>query len=220
MRIAIVGAGVSGLVAAHLLHRRHEVTVFEANERIVRGNPVDKVVRRLGRRRAPHRARSAAAIRRLVIATHADQAIKLLADASERELAVLGAIRFQENVATLHTDASMLPRHRHTWSSWSYHLLDEPRGRATLTYHMNQLQSLAILVTLNREDEIDPSKVIGSFGYAHPVFNAEVVSAQQRRGEIQGHRRTFFCGAYWGFGFREAGVHSAHDVARLLGASR
>lgn len=158
----------------------------------------------------------------VVIATHSDQALALLANASDREHEILGALPYQDNEAVLHTDASLLPRRRRAWASWNYHLMDEPQDRATVTYHMNRLQSLRaereLCVTLNRTDAIDPAKVIRTIDYAHPVFTAAGVRAQKRYAEISGVDRTHFCGAYWGWGFHEDGVVSALTVARHFGA--
>jgi predicted NAD/FAD-binding protein len=149
----------------------------------------------------------------VVIATHSDQALALLADPSEAEREILGAIPYQRNEAVLHTDASLLPRRRAAWSSWNFHLTPEPARGTTVTYWMNNLQRLRsehqLLVTLNRGDEIDPEKVLRRFSYEHPVYTAEGVAAQARHGEISGIRNTYFCGAYWGWGFHEDGVLSA-----------
>jgi predicted NAD/FAD-binding protein len=109
----------------------------------------------------------------VVIATHSDQALAMLADPSESELEILAAIPYQRNEATLHTDASLLPRRRSAWSSWNFHLTDEPAGRSTVTYWMNNLQRLQakreFLVTLNRDEMIDPEKVLQRFSYDHPI---------------------------------------------------
>jgi predicted NAD/FAD-binding protein len=149
----------------------------------------------------------------VVIATHSDQALALLADPSEPEREVLGAIPYQRNEAVLHTDTSLLPRRRTAWSSWNFHLADGPPRGSTVTYWMNNLQRLQAereyLVTLNRGDEIDREKVLRRFEYDHPVYTAEGVAAQARHGEISGVRRTHYCGAYWGWGFHEDGVVSA-----------
>jgi predicted NAD/FAD-binding protein len=157
----------------------------------------------------------------VVLATHSDQALSLLADPSDREHELLGAIPYQPNQAVLHTDERMLPRRRRAWASWNYHLLDEPKGPATVTYHMNRLQSLdadrEFCVTLNRGDAIDPDKVIRRIDYAHPVFTAAGEAAQARHHEISGVERTHFCGAYWGWGFHEDGVKSALRVAERFG---
>ena len=158
----------------------------------------------------------------VVLATHSDQALTLLEDASQAERDVLRAIPYQPNEAVLHTDARLLPRRRHAWASWNYHLLDEPQAATTVTYHMNRLQSLRsrdqFCVTLNRSDAIDPEKVIRTIPYAHPVFSADGVRAQARLDEISAVNRTHFCGAYWGWGFHEDGVQSALRLARRLDA--
>ena len=149
----------------------------------------------------------------VVIATHSDQALAMLADPSEPEREVLGAIPYQRNEAVLHTDTAMLPRRRTAWSSWNFHLAEGPPRGSTVTYWMNNLQRLQAereyLVTLNRGGEIDPEKVLRRFEYDHPVYTAEGVAAQARHAEISGVRRTHYCGAYWGWGFHEDGVVSA-----------
>jgi predicted NAD/FAD-binding protein len=159
----------------------------------------------------------------VVIASHSDQALAMLADASAREHEILGAIPYQRNQAVLHTDVRLLPRRRRAWASWNYHLLDEPQSRATVTYHMNRLQSLRsrheFLVTLNRSEAIEPVHVIKTFEYDHPVFTTGGIAAQRRIAEISGQRRTHYCGAYWGFGFHEDGVASALRVAEAFGVA-
>jgi predicted NAD/FAD-binding protein len=157
----------------------------------------------------------------VVIATHSDQALALLADATDREREILGALPYQRNEAVLHSDTRMLPRRRRAWASWNYHLLEQPGDRATVTYHMNRLQSLQadreLCVTLNRTEAIDPATVIRVIPYAHPVYTAAGIRAQARRSEISGHNRTHYCGAYWGWGFHEDGVVSALAVAEHFG---
>jgi predicted NAD/FAD-binding protein len=149
----------------------------------------------------------------VVIAAHSDQALAMLADPSEAEREILGAIPYQRNEAVLHTDASLLPRRRTAWASWNFHLSEPPSGRTTVTYWMNNLQRLRadreFLLTLNRSEAIDPAKVLRRFSYEHPVYTAEGVAAQAQHAEISGVRRTHYCGAYWGWGFHEDGVLSA-----------
>jgi predicted NAD/FAD-binding protein len=156
----------------------------------------------------------------VVIATHSDQALRMLADASEREHELLGAIPYQPNEAVLHTDSSLLPRRRRAWASWNYHLLDEPPGKTTVTYHMNRLQSLdadrQFCVTLNHSEAIDPDAVIRKIDYSHPVYTAAGADTQRRHEEISGRNRTHYCGAYWGWGFHEDGVQSGLRVAERL----
>jgi predicted NAD/FAD-binding protein len=157
----------------------------------------------------------------VVIATHSDQALALLADASDREHEVLRALPYKRNEAVLHTDVRMLPRRRRAWASWNYHLLEQPSDSATVTYHMNRLQSLRaereFCVTLNRTAAIDSTQVIRTIPYDHPVYTREGVRAQRRRREICGVQRTHYCGAYWGWGFHEDGVLSALAVAERFG---
>ncbi len=158
----------------------------------------------------------------VVLATHSDQALALLSDATGREHEVLGAIAYQPNEAVLHTDVRMLPRRRRAWASWNYHLTQPSGSETTVTYHMNRLQSLRaereFCVTLNRTREIDPLQVIHKIAYAHPVYTAAAVRAQARFDEISGRAGTHFCGAYWGWGFHEDGVVSALRVAERFGA--
>jgi predicted NAD/FAD-binding protein len=158
---------------------------------------------------------------RVVLGVHADQALRMLADADAREREILGAFPYQPNEAVLHTDGRLLPRRRRAWASWNFHLQAAPSGRTTVTYHMNRLQSLRadreLCVTLNRTEAIDPERILRRIDYAHPVFTAAGLAAQGRHAEISGPRRTHFCGAYWGWGFHEDGVRSAHRVADELG---
>jgi uncharacterized protein len=158
----------------------------------------------------------------VVLATHSDQALSMLADASSLEREALAAIPYQVNEAVLHTDVRMLPRRRRAWASWNYHWAPEPSPRATVTYHMNRLQSLEaereFCVTLNRTEAIDPERVIRRIEYAHPVFTADGVKAQRRFDHVSGADRVHFCGAYWGWGFHEDGVRSALRVAERFGA--
>src|SRR5215213_1156850 len=144
----------------------------------------------------------------VVIATHSDQALALLGDPSEAEREILGAIPYQRNEAILHTDRSLMPRRRAAWSSWNFHLNEQPAAGTTVTYWMNNLQRLRTpqqyFVTLNRGEEIDPEKVLRRIAYEHPVYTAEGVAVQARHAEISNAaRRTHFCGAYWGWGFHE-----------------
>ncbi len=157
----------------------------------------------------------------VVLACHSHQALELLPDADDREAEILGAIAYQPNDVVLHTDASLLPRDRRAWSAWNAHVPRAPGAACTVSYHMNQLQGLQtrepLIVTLNRSEAIDPAKVLRRMRYSHPQHTHASVAAQARRGEIQGRRRTWFAGAYWGWGFHEDGVRSGVDVARALG---
>jgi predicted NAD/FAD-binding protein len=150
----------------------------------------------------------------VVIACHSDQALRLLRDPGAAERDILGKMRYQANEAVLHTDASLMPRRRRAWASWNYHRLGATAdGLASVTYNLSTLQNLPgrqpLLVTLNTSAAVDPDKVLMRTVYDHPVFDAASLGAQQRRHEISGRRRTWYCGAYWGYGFHEDGAASA-----------
>src|SRR5450432_917407 len=156
-----------------------------------------------------------------VLACHSDQALALLADPGERERDILGLMTFQENDTVLHTDATMLPHRRRAWAAWNALVPKDTSEQCTVSYCMNLLQSLdapePIIVTLNRTAQIAPEKILRRMRYHHPAYTRASVAAQERKAEIQGARRTWFAGAYWGWGFHEDGMRSAVDVANALG---
>jgi len=133
---------------------------------------------------------------------------------------VLGNFKTSRNVATLHSDASLLPIHPPAQASWNYNLGLSGMSAVTVTYHMNRLQSLktaeSYCVTLNAEDVIDPAKVLRKIVYDHPLYTNQAIRAQDRWSEISGSNRTHYCGAYWFYGFHEDGLNSALRVARAL----
>ena len=155
---------------------------------------------------------------RVVLACHADQALRMLGDATELERQTLQAFPYQVNEVQLHTDASLMPKRKLAWASWNYHITTPASELSTVTYWMNQLQGLDTqqnyFVTLNRKQAVDPSKVLHRVTYHHPVFTREGVAAQARHGEVDGSHAVHFCGAYWGYGFHEDGVRSGLAVAR------
>jgi len=159
----------------------------------------------------------------VVMACHTDQALEILADASEDERRLLGAIRYQSNDVVLHEDTSLLPRRRRAWASWNYRLPAEPRELPLVTYHMNTLQSLdtreQYCVTLNGTDRIDPTRILGRFRYAHPQFDHAAVEAQKQLEPLQGVNDTWYCGAWTSHGFHEDGAASGMRVAARLAAS-
>ncbi|WP_371188633.1 NAD(P)/FAD-dependent oxidoreductase [Thalassotalea maritima] len=154
----------------------------------------------------------------LILACHSDQALSLLADATDNEQAVLGAIPYSANDVVLHTDINLLPKRRKAWASWNYQLSSDRARPASVTYNMNILQGLSsdttFCVTLNQNDAIDDAKILKKFVYHHPVFNVKTMQAQQQRHLICGHNHTHFAGAYWYNGFHEDGVKSAVDVGK------
>ncbi len=161
----------------------------------------------------------------VVIATHGDQALRLLGDADAGERAVLGAFRYTPNRTILHSDPALMPRRRAVWSSWNY--LREGRDRDTrvsVTYWMNRLQNLdervPLFVSLNPLRQPDPDRVHAELSYDHPQFDASALNAQHDIPFIQGRRSTWFCGSYCGYGFHEDALAAGLAVAEALGARR
>lgn len=157
----------------------------------------------------------------VVIATHSDQALRMLSDATKEENEILKALPYQLNEALLHTDEFVLPKRKKAWSSWNYNLdqgVDEPMA---MTYNMNILQSLksseTYCVTLNNSELVDDKKIIKTLSYEHPQFTPKGINAQKRKHEISGVQNTYYCGAYWRNGFHEDGVVSALDVCKNFG---
>ena len=147
------------------------------------------------------------------IACHSDQALRLLADPTDAERDVLGAIRYQENEAVLHTDVSLMPSRRRAWAAWNYRVPQENHSHVSVTYHMNALQGIKsrkqYFVTLNNSDAIAENSVIYKTRYDHPMYSLESVAAQARHKELNTGNMTSYCGAYWRNGFHEDGVSSA-----------
>ncbi|MGM0450228.1 MAG: NAD(P)/FAD-dependent oxidoreductase [Pseudomonadota bacterium] len=158
----------------------------------------------------------------VIVATHSDQALAMLRDATDDERELLGVLPYQPNDVVLHTDASVLPRNRRAWAAWNYHLPESAEEPVSVTYNMNILQNFrdapeTFCVTLNRTHDIDPSRIIKRFSYAHPQFTLPGVEAQSHYERIGGRHRTHYCGAYWFNGFHEDGVRSALRVCEALG---
>ena len=159
----------------------------------------------------------------VVVATHADQALRLLEDPSDDERRLLGAFGTTENDTVLHTDERFLPRRTATRGSWNYQLRDCgcDGGRPTMTYYLNKLQRLDedehYCVTLNRTDEIDPARIIRRFSYRHPLVTHESMAAQPELPRLNGPRRTAFAGAWQGYCFHEDGLRSGLAAAAAIG---
>jgi len=197
-----------------------EALVEPWRDRLRLSTPVHAVHRHAGHVMVTPRGGEPERFDEVILATHSDQALGMLDDATEREHEILGAVPYQANEAVLHTDVRMLPRRRRAWASWNYHLCETPAGKPTVTYHMNRLQALdaaeELCVTLNRTERIAPEKIIRTIPYAHPVYTVDGHAAQGRHAEISGRNRTHFCGAYWRWGFHEDGVVSAMRVVERV----
>ena len=159
----------------------------------------------------------------VVIATHTDQALGLLREPSSFERSLLGAIRYQDNHAVLHTDASVLPANQKTWAAWNYERAassERESSRVCLHYLLNRLQRIPfeqpVVVSLNPLQAIDPATIVGEYDYAHPVFDLAAIEAQKRLPLLQGQEHTWYAGAWTGYGFHEDGLKSGLQVGRAL----
>lgn len=196
MRIAVIGSGISGLSAAWLLNPSHQVTLFEASDYLGgHTNTVDVTL-------DDH--------------THPPDTLRMLKDADAPEQSLLSAVRYQPNRAVLHTDRRFLPQRESLWSAWNYLSLDDEEGSVCVTYLLNRLQKLPfetpLMVTLNPPADLAPRDQIACFDYDHPLFDQPAIDAQTRLSSIQGRNRTWFCGAWCGYGFHEDGVKSALSI--------
>ncbi|WP_287803178.1 FAD-dependent oxidoreductase [Diaphorobacter sp.] len=159
----------------------------------------------------------------VVLAVHSDQALRLMAQPTQQETQVLGAIRYQPNRAVLHTDAHVMPRRRSAWAAWNYERAaskERESARVCLHYWLNRLQPLPfadpVLVSLNPTRSIAAEKVLAEFDYDHPVFDLAAIAAQDQVPQLQGVQRTWYCGAWAGYGFHEDGLQSGYRAADLL----
>ncbi len=161
-----------------------------------------------------------------VIATHADEALKLLGDADAHEKELLRHFSYTKNTAVLHRDGAMMPRRQRLWSSWNYIGRETTRETpACVTYWMNNLQPLGgdapnLFVSLNPDLDIAPSKIEATFDYAHPMFDCNAMRSQRSLWKLQGRRKTWFCGSYFGYGFHEDGLQAGLAVAEDIGGVR
>ena len=194
---------------------------FKNNIRI--NSPVDKIIRKNEGIEVVFNKQQKELYDRVIIATHSDQALKMIENPSHEEREILNAIPYQTNVAHLHWDCSVLPKQKNAWASWNYFKPNKLKDETTVTYYMNMLQSLNIprniCVSLNIEEHIDPKKIYKKIIYQHPVFTSQAILAQKRHKEIDGVDKIHFCGAYWGSGFHEDGINSALSVCKAFGRS-
>ena len=186
-------------------------------------SPVESIARTGAGVLVKARAQDAVRFDHVIVACHADQALKLVTGPTRAEGELLSRFTFQTNQVVLHSDPSVMPRLRRTWSSWNYHLDDDWTDGAAVTYWMNRLQSLSgarqYFVTLNRTSTIRPEHTIASATYSHPVFTPAALEAQAEHDALINHQGLSYCGAYWRNGFHEDGVVSAMRASTPLGAT-
>ena len=189
------------------------------------GNKVLRIVRRPGSVEIEH-VNGSAAFDACIVATHADDALALLGDADSSERRLLGTFRYARNLAVLHRDASFMPRRRRIWASWSYLASGKGVHRSlSVSYWMNNLQPLPadagdLFVTLNPSRAIATGKEIARFDYAHPMLDGAAMAARRELWSLQGRRRTWFCGSYFGYGFHEDGLQAGLAAAEDIGSVR
>ncbi|NVJ66792.1 MAG: FAD-dependent oxidoreductase [Gammaproteobacteria bacterium] len=157
---------------------------------------------------------------KVIFACHSDQALRLLDTPTAEEQHVLGAIAYQENTICLHSDTAVLPKKCKAWASWNVIIDESSSKQCTVSYYMNLLQSLAtdvpVIVSLNMQQKIDPNKIWKTITYHHPIYNKSTIRAQQNKHLVQGKEHSYFCGAYWGWGFHEDGAISGKQAALEL----
>jgi len=159
----------------------------------------------------------------VVFASHTDQALAMLANPTAEERSILTDVRYLPNQVYLHRDLALMPRRRSVWSSWNYLRQDgyDAKGPVAVSYWMNQLQNIdrskPLFVTLNPTVAPKDELVFGTYEYDHPQFDAAAIAAQKRLPSVQGRNRTWFCGAWTGYGFHEDGLASGLAVAEALG---
>lgn len=159
----------------------------------------------------------------IIIASHSDQAIRMIKDPTQEEIRVFNGLKYQANSVLLHTDESILPTNKIGRAAWNYLITKGDNSQVTVTYDMNILQNIkspeTFCVSLNMDHLIDPEKILRKFIYEHPIFNQESIKSQACWHEVSGKNRTHFCGAYWGNGFHEDGVNSALKVCSYFGVT-
>ncbi len=200
-----------------------EAVTASFRDRIHLNTPIQSVTRGTEQVTVRTLAGESHAFDHVVIATHSDQALRMLTDATEPEREILGAIPYEANDTVLHTDTRLMPSRRRAWASWNYYKPRDPQDTVSITYCMNNLQSISsqktYCVSLNRATSIDDASVIQHIDYEHPIFSNAGFDAQRRHGEISGVNRTHYCGAYWGYGFHEDGVRSALNACKYFGVA-
>jgi predicted NAD/FAD-binding protein len=159
---------------------------------------------------------------RIIFASHADETLAMLADATAAERSILGAFTYQNNHAVLHRDPRVMPKRKRCWASWVYMANNAgSEANISVTYWMNLLQSIdnryPLFVTLNPIIDIKPEYIFDEHDFTHPVFTREAIAAQARIPELQGQQNTWFAGAYQRYGFHEDGLMSAVNVANSMG---
>ena len=157
---------------------------------------------------------------KVVIATHADEALELIDKPSEEEKKILSNFRYKENIAYIHTDDRAMPKNKRAWSSWNSSINDKDIKKNSISYWLNLLQNLKceqnIFLTLNPYFEIDKSKILKKVRFTHPYYDQKALDTQQELYKLQNQKDLLFCGSYFGYGFHEDGIKSSLEMLKNL----
>ena len=155
---------------------------------------------------------------KVVIATHADEALSLITDPTPEEKSILANFKYKNNIAIIHTDESLMPKNKKAWSSWNSSVNKENTSETSITYWLNLLQNLKtnknIFLSLNPFLKIDPKKIISRVKFTHPYYDKEALENQNRLKNIQNKKNLLFCGSYFGYGFHEDGIKSSLEMIK------
>jgi predicted NAD/FAD-binding protein len=221
--------GFLGLDTQHQWYTLHngsqsykDLLIRPFKDKVQVGNAVLKVERRAGKAIVYSRKGDPEFFDKVIIASHADQALSMLAHPTESEKQLLRAFKYQKNLATVHTDESIMPRNRKAWSSWNYRV-EEKDGKLmpTTIYWMNRLQGVSekknYFVSINAvPGSIDESKIIREIAYEHPLFDVPAVAAQKELYMLNENGPIYFCGSYFRYGFHEDAYASAVQLCKTL----
>ncbi len=155
---------------------------------------------------------------KVVIATHADEALSLITDPTPEEKSILANFKYKNNIAIIHTDESLMPKNKKAWSSWNSSVNKENTSETSITYWLNLLQNLKtnknIFLSLNPFLKIDPKKIISKVKFTHPYYDKQALENQNRLKNIQNKKNLLFCGSYFGYGFHEDGIKSSLEMIK------
>tara|TARA_A100001037_G_scaffold157315_1_gene141742 strand:- start:157 stop:1398 length:1242 start_codon:yes stop_codon:yes gene_type:complete len=155
---------------------------------------------------------------KVVIATHADEALSLITDPTPEEKSILANFKYKNNIAIIHTDETLMPKNKKAWSSWNSSVNKENTSETSITYWLNLLQNLKtnknIFLSLNPFLKIDPKKIISKVKFTHPYYDKEALENQNRLKNIQNKKNLLFCGSYFGYGFHEDGIKSSLEMIK------
>ena len=190
--------------------------------KVLLNNPVTKVMHENGRAAVYDVKGQKYMYDKVIIAAHADEALKILGDPTDDEKRLLSNFSYQKNKATLHTDASIMPKTKLAWSSWNYRIDRKEDGRVATTtiYSMNSLQNVSqkknYFVSINEMGEVDPKKILWEYMYEHPLYNVPAIAAQKELYKLNENGTRYFCGAYFKYGFHEDGLTSGINVMKAI----